>query len=159
LAAPPPHQKFDARRTLANWAVVDLTRTNGIGLAAVMNFLSEIPNPSRFETVKQFCSWLGLSPGTKISGGKVLSAKAKRSANCVRRPLKMAAMSLSHSDCHGQAQREHHHHAQTRANAVLRPHPRRPSSTKASNATKNRDGRAASPPTSAEPQRSASRSI
>ena len=65
-----------------------------------MKILSEIgPDLSRFETVKHFCSWLGLCPGTKISGGKVLSAKKERSANRVRQVLKMAAMSLSHSDC------------------------------------------------------------
>lgn len=92
-------QEFDARQLLANWAGVDLTRINGLGLAAVMKILSEIgPDLNRFETVKHFCSWLGLCPGTKISGGKVLSAKTKRSANRVRQALKMAAMSLSHSD-------------------------------------------------------------
>ena len=64
-----------------------------------MKILSEVgPNLSRFANVKHFCSWLGLCPGTKISGGKVLSAKTKRSANRVRQALKMAAMSLSHSD-------------------------------------------------------------
>jgi transposase len=92
-------REFDARQILANWAGVDLTRINGLGLAVVMKILSEIgPDLSRFETVKHFCSWLALSPGTKISGGKVLSAKTKRSANRVRQALKMAAMSLSHSD-------------------------------------------------------------
>jgi transposase len=92
-------QEFDLRQILANWAGVDLTRINGLGLAAVMKILTEIgPDLSRFESVKQFCSWLGLSPGTKISGGKVLSAKTKRSANRVRQALKMAAMSLWHSD-------------------------------------------------------------
>jgi len=90
---------FDVRQTLANWAGVDLTRINGLGLAAVMKILSEIgPDLSRFANVKHFCSWLGLCPGTKISGGKVLSAKTKRSVNRVRQALKMAAMSLSHSD-------------------------------------------------------------
>jgi transposase len=92
-------QEFDARQILANWAGVDLTRIDGLGLTAVMKILSEIgADLSRFETVKHFCSWLGLCPGTKISGGKVLSAKTKRSANRVRQALKMAAMSLSHSD-------------------------------------------------------------
>jgi transposase len=92
-------REFEARQILANWAGVDLTRIDGLGLAAVMKILSEIgPDLSRFETVKRFCSWLGLCPGTKISGGKVLSAKTKRSANRVRQALKMAAMSLSHSD-------------------------------------------------------------
>ncbi|MEO7954367.1 MAG: IS110 family transposase [Polaromonas sp.] len=91
--------EFDTRQTLANWAGVDLTRINGLGLAAAMKILSEIgPDMSRFASVKQFCSWLGLCPGTKISGGKVLSAKTKRSTNRVRQALKMAAMSLSHSD-------------------------------------------------------------
>jgi transposase len=92
-------QEFDIRQILANWAGVDLTRINGLGLAVVMKILTEIgPDLSHFETVKQFCSWLGLSPGTKISGGRVLSAKTKRSANRVRQALKMAAMSLWHSD-------------------------------------------------------------
>jgi len=90
---------FDKRQVLANWAGVDLTRINGLGLAAVTKILTEIgPDLSRFPTVKHFCSWLGLSPGTKISGGKVLSAKTKRSVNRVRQVLKMAAMSLSRCD-------------------------------------------------------------
>jgi transposase len=92
-------QEYDARQIMANWAGVDLTRINGLGLSAVMKILSEIgPDLSRFATVKHFCSWLGLCPGTKISGGKVLSAKTKRSTNRVRQALKMAAMSLKHSD-------------------------------------------------------------
>ena len=92
-------QAFDARQILANWAGVDLTRINGLGLAVATKILTEIgPDMSRFATVKHFCSWLGLCPGTKISGGKVLSAKTKRSSNRVRQALKMAAMSLSHSD-------------------------------------------------------------
>jgi transposase len=91
--------QFDARQMLANWAGVDLTRINGLGLTAAMKILSELgPDLSHFASVKHFCSWLGLCPGTKISGGKVLSAKTKRSANRVRQVLKMAAMSLSHSD-------------------------------------------------------------
>ncbi len=91
--------EFDTRQILANWAGVDLTRINGLGLAAVMKVLSEVgPDLSRFANVKHFCSWLGLCPGTKISGDKVLSAKTKRSANRVKQALKIAAMSLSHSD-------------------------------------------------------------
>ena len=90
---------FDMRQQLANWAGVDLTRINGLGLDTVIKILSEIGTDlSRFTNVKHFCSWLGLCPATKISGGKVLSARTKRSANRVRQALKMAAMSLSHSD-------------------------------------------------------------
>ncbi len=91
--------EFDVRQILANWAGVDLTRINGLAATTVMKILTEIgPDLSRFETVKHFCSWLGLCPATKISGGKVLSSGTKRSANRARQALKMAAMSLSHSD-------------------------------------------------------------
>lgn len=92
-------QNFEERQILANWAGVDLTRINGLGLTAALKILTEVgPDLRRFATVKHFCSWLGLSPGTKISGGKVLSSKTKRSLNRIRQVLKMAAMSLSRSD-------------------------------------------------------------
>lgn len=93
------HTEFGVRQAMANWAGVDLTRIDGLGVTSVMKVLCEIgPDLKRFETVKHFCSWLGLCPGTKISGGKVLACATKRSANRVRQTLKMAAMSLSHSD-------------------------------------------------------------
>jgi transposase len=100
---PRPNSKqrveFDVRQALANWAGVDLTRIPGLGVTVVLKLLSEIgPNLSRFATVKHFCSWLGLCPGTKISGGKVLSSATKYSANRARQALKMAAQSLWHSD-------------------------------------------------------------
>ncbi|HSV80723.1 MAG TPA: IS110 family transposase, partial [Ramlibacter sp.] len=90
---------FEIRQMLANWAGVDLTRINGLATTAVQKLLTEIgPDVSRFATVKHFCSWLGLCPGTKISGGKVLSSGTKRSANRARQTLKLAAMSLARSD-------------------------------------------------------------
>ena len=91
--------QFDARTALARWAGVDLTRIDGIALGTALTVLAEIgPDLSRFATVKHFCSWLNLCPGTKISGGKVLSANTRRSANRVRQALKMAAMSVARSD-------------------------------------------------------------
>jgi transposase len=54
---------------MARWAGVDLTRINGLAVSSVLTVLSEIgPDLSRFANVKRFCSWLGLCPGTKISG-------------------------------------------------------------------------------------------
>lgn len=50
---------------------------------------------SRFATVKHFTSWLGLCPGTKITGGKVMSDKC-----CVNRAaqaLRLAAAALCSS--------------------------------------------------------------
>lgn len=90
---------FDARQSLANWAGVDLTRIDGLGVSAVMKLLAEIGTDlSRFATVKHFCSWLCLCPGTKVSGGKVLAAGTRRSASRARQVLKLAAMSLARSD-------------------------------------------------------------
>ena len=86
--------EFDVRQSLADWAGVDLSRINGLGVTIVMKLLTDIgPDLSRFATVKHFCSWLGLCPATKISGGKMLSSGTRRSANR-RQALKMAAMTL-----------------------------------------------------------------
>ena len=46
---------------------------------------------SRFVTVKHFTSWLGLCPGTKITGGKVMSGATKRCANRAAQALRLAA--------------------------------------------------------------------
>ena len=60
-----------------------------------MKVIAEVgPDLSRFKTAKHFASWLGLCPGTKISGGKLLSGVTKRTANRVAQALKMAAISL-----------------------------------------------------------------
>jgi transposase len=91
-------QAYGLRQALADWAGVDLTRIDGLGVTAALKLLAEIgPDLSRFASVKHFCSWLGLCPGTKISGGKVLTAAIKRSANRAHQILKMAAMALSRS--------------------------------------------------------------
>jgi transposase len=43
---------------------------------------------------KHFASWLGLCPGTKITGGKVMSSKTKRCANRAAQALRLAAAAL-----------------------------------------------------------------
>lgn len=89
---------FDLRSWLYRWCGVDLTRIDGLQAPTILKVLAEVgPDLSRFPTVKHFCSWIGLCPGTKISGGKRLSGKLKLSANRVKQALKMAAMSLTHS--------------------------------------------------------------
>jgi transposase len=107
--------EFDVRQQLANWAGADLTRINGLGLDSVMKILSEIGTDlSRFANVKHFCSWLGLCPATKISGGKVLSARL-RAGGVLPAPVRP----------NGQASRQHRHRPQVGANGVLHAHPRR----------------------------------
>jgi transposase len=90
--------KFDVREHLFKVCGVDLTRIDGIDVTTAMTVIAEIgPDMSRFETVKHFTSWLGLCPGTKISGGKKLGAKSKRSANRATQALKLAAAALRSS--------------------------------------------------------------
>jgi transposase len=69
-------------QALLRMSGVDLTRIDGIDTNSALKIISEIgTDMSRWKTAKHFASWLGLCPGTKVSGGKVLSAKSKPVAN------------------------------------------------------------------------------
>jgi transposase len=91
-----PHTpRFDARSLLFRAVGVDLTSINGVEASTAMKVIGEIGRDiSRWPTVKHFCSWLCLCPGTKKSGGKVLSSRTRRSRNRVATALRMAAQSL-----------------------------------------------------------------
>jgi transposase len=90
--------KFDLRTHLFQLCGVDLTRIDGIDVTTALTVLSEVgPDLSPFPTVKHFTSWLGLCPGTKITGGKVLSGKTQRHANRAAQALRLAAASLRSS--------------------------------------------------------------
>jgi transposase len=90
--------KFDVREHLFKVCGVDLTRIDGIDVSTALVVISEIgPDMSRFPTVKHFTSWLGLCPGTKISGGKVLGSRSKRTGNRATQALKLAAAALRSS--------------------------------------------------------------
>jgi transposase len=105
---PPPgpakqHNKndlaFDVQTYLYQITGVDLTRIDGIGASTALTVLSEIgTDMSRWPSVKHFTSWLGLCPGTKVSGGKVLGRKTKPAANRAAAALRAAAVSLARSE-------------------------------------------------------------
>ncbi len=77
---------------------VDLTSIDGINTNTALKILAEIgTDMSRWKTAKHFASWLGLSPGTKVSGGKVLSSATKPVANKAAAALRMAAFTLFNS--------------------------------------------------------------
>ena len=89
---------FDARAALFEASGVDLTRIPGIDTSTALKVISEIGvDLQRFPTVKHFTSWMGLCPGTKVSGGKVLSSATKRCANRAAQALRMAAQALRKS--------------------------------------------------------------
>ncbi len=87
--------KFNLRTQLFKMCGVDLTRIDGIDVTTAMAVISETgADMSRFPTVGHFASWLGLCPGTKITGGKVMSGKTKRCANHAAQALRLAAAAL-----------------------------------------------------------------
>ena len=86
---------FDLRTPLFKMCGVDLTRIDGIDVTTALAVISETgTDMSRFPAVGNFTSWMGLCPGTKITGGKVMSGKTKRCANRAAQALRMAAASL-----------------------------------------------------------------
>lgn len=90
--------KFDLRSQLFKMCGVDLTRIDGIDVTTALAVISETgTDMSRFPTVGNFTSWLGLCPGTKITGGKVMSSKTKRVANRAAQALRLAAAALRSS--------------------------------------------------------------
>jgi transposase len=90
--------RFDARTLLYRLTGVDLTRIDGIEAATALALISEIgTDMSRWKTANHFVSWLGLCPGTKVSGGRVLSSKTKPTATRAAAVLRNAAASLHHS--------------------------------------------------------------
>lgn len=92
--------RFDVRRALMNWSGVDLTEVPGIEAITAMKVLAELgPDLHLFKTSKSFCSWLGLCPGTQITGGKCIGGKSKRLPNRVSQALKEAATGLARSKC------------------------------------------------------------
>jgi hypothetical protein len=89
---------LDLRGHLYRITGVDLTRIDGLDAHTGATVIREIGvDITAWPTVKYCCSWLGLCPGSKVTGGKNLSGKSKRSANRAAAALRLAAQSLSNS--------------------------------------------------------------
>ena len=85
-------------KALLRMTGVDLTRINGIDTNTALKIIAEIgTDMNRWKSAKEFSSWLGLCPGVKVSGGKVLSGKTKQVANRAATALRMAAFTLFNS--------------------------------------------------------------
>lgn len=77
---------------------IDLTQIHGLGPYSALRIVAECgTDMSRWPTAKHFTSWLTLAPGSKISGGKVLSSRTRRSANRATALLRMAAVGVGKS--------------------------------------------------------------
>ena len=92
--------RFDMRNHLYRMLGVDLTTIDGISGQTALTLVSEIgTDMSKWATEKHFTSWLCLCPGSKKTGGKLLSGKTRTSANRAASALRTAAAALARSNC------------------------------------------------------------
>jgi transposase len=89
---------FDLRSHLYRISGVDFTQIDGLEALTVQAIIAEVGlDPTRFPTSKHFTSWLGICPGSKISGGKILSSKTRAVVNRASNAFRIAAQSLANS--------------------------------------------------------------
>ena len=78
---------------------IDLTKVVGLNVLNVLLIVSEIGvDMSKWRSAKAFCSWLGLCPGNKISGDKVLDSRTRQVVNRVADALRLAAQSAGRTE-------------------------------------------------------------
>ncbi len=89
---------FDVASSLHRMCGVDLTGVEAIDEATALVIFSEVgPAVSRFPTVKQFTSWLGLCPQHQSSAGKIRSRRVRRGAHPAGRAFRLAAQGCHHA--------------------------------------------------------------
>ncbi|MCC7171245.1 MAG: IS110 family transposase [Planctomycetes bacterium] len=87
--------KFEVRPALYTLLGADLSQIHGFGPYTVLRLVGECGDDMRrWSTAKHFTSWLGLAPGNKISGGRVLSSKTRRTSNRAAVLLRIAAVNI-----------------------------------------------------------------
>jgi hypothetical protein len=89
---------YDVRSELIRHLGVDLTSIPGINATTAQTLWAERGGElGAFKSGKHFASWLSLCPDKRVSGGKLLSARTKPSANRAARALRLAAQGLHHA--------------------------------------------------------------
>lgn len=89
----------DIRSQLAQVFGIDLTLVPGLNMVGVLIILSEIgADLKRWRDGDAFAAWLGLAPGSKISGGKILSSRTPHVVNRVAVLLRLAALAVGRTD-------------------------------------------------------------
>ena len=90
---------FDVRAALYGVLGTDLTQIHGLGPSLALKRVAECGTDLRaWKTAKHFTSWLCLAPGNKISGGKLLSSRTRRSSSRAAALLRLAATTIGRSD-------------------------------------------------------------
>nr|WP_285895543.1 transposase [Epibacterium ulvae] len=90
---------FGVRAALFGVLGVDLTEIHGMGPSLSLKLVGECGTDLRaWPSAKHSTPWLYLAPGNKISGGKVLSSRTRRSSSRAAALLRLAAFTLGRSD-------------------------------------------------------------
>jgi transposase len=90
---------FDVRAALYGVLGVDLTQIHGLGPSLALKLVGECGADLRaWPTAKHFTSWLCLAPGNKISGGKLLSSRTRRTSSRAAALLRLAATTIGRSE-------------------------------------------------------------
>jgi len=95
----PNGPEFDVRAALFALLGKDLTQINGLGPYLALKLIAECGDDlSAWPSAKHFTSWLCLAPSNKISGGKVLSSRTRRSGSRSAALLRLAAVTIGRTD-------------------------------------------------------------
>ena len=87
--------KFDLVKLSYQYFGVDLFAIEGVSVSTVLTLITEIGTGIyKFQSAKQFTSFLRLAPNNRISGGKVISSRTPRGANKLALALRNAANTI-----------------------------------------------------------------
>ncbi len=90
---------FDVRAMLHGLLGCDLTQIHGLGPSLALKLVGECGTDlSAWPDAKHFTSWLCLAPSNKISGGKVLSSRTRRSGSRAAALLRLAAVTVGRTE-------------------------------------------------------------
>ena len=77
----------------------DVTTIDGLGPYLSLKLIAECGDDlSSWPSAKHFTSWLGLAPSNKISGGRTLSSRTRRSGGRAAALLRLAAVTVGRTD-------------------------------------------------------------
>jgi transposase len=87
--------KFPVREAVFQVLGTDLSQMDGLSAYTALKLIGECgTDMTKWPTAQHFTSWLTLAPGNKISGGKILSAKTRRSSNRAAKIFRLSAVNV-----------------------------------------------------------------
>jgi len=90
---------FHVRGLLHGILGCDLTQIDGLGPYLALKLVGECGTDlSAWPTAKHFTSWLSLAPSNKISGGKILSSRTRKSKSRAASLLRLAATTVGRTE-------------------------------------------------------------